>query len=147
MTTIAPNGITIKWIDADLRSEGKDDPAFYVWNSNNTTICVVSNDTGYEVEVCCDGEMKAILNQHIDHATTEYVRYCDEWAEYGINNDAELADAEEKGIVEWAENAWFDLYDNEGTHLDCVSHTLTEAIQNAVSILDEYCESKAQDLD
>lgn len=142
MTTKTPAGITFTWEDEDLREEGKEDPAFYVWD-NHTHICTLSNGTA-TVHVYCDGEMRANVYENDDpnHFTDDFsiVRYCDRWKEYGINNDAQLFQAQENGRVEWVDSAWFDLYSDD-EHLDCVSHTLTEAIQNAVSILDE------QDLD
>ena len=70
------------------------------------------------------------------------LRYCDQWREYGINNDAEIFEASENGRIDWVNNSWFDLYTNnhnvgEDGWLDCVCDTLSDAIEQATLLLSE----------
>jgi hypothetical protein len=47
----------------------------------------------------------------------------------------------EEGLIEWVNNSWFDLYADD--HLDCVQHTLSDAIASATELLadNEYWET------
>ena len=127
--------INITWEQPDERAEGREDSAWYTHSSAHDAVCTVSNGER-EITIYADGEMRAIVD---DDGT---IRYCDQWSEHGITNDAEIFEASEDGRIEWVNNSWFDLYatdHNVGDFgwLDSVCHSLTEAIEQATVLLSE----------
>ena len=128
--------INITWNQPDERSQGREDSAWYTYQSEHDLVVTVSNGER-SISVYADGEMRVIVR-----GEDSIIRYCDEWTEYGINNDADIFQASEDGRIEWVNNSWFDLYandDNVGDQgwLDCVHHSLTEAIEQAIALLSE----------
>lgn len=130
--------IKVTWHQPDERPLGREDSAWYTYQSAHDAVVTISNGER-EITVYADGEMRV----HIDYdGDIVVLRYCDKWAENGINNDADIFEACEDGRLEWVNNSWFDLYasdDNVGDNgwLDCVSHSLTDAIEQATALLSE----------
>ena len=127
--------INITWHQPDERSEGREDSAWYIYQSQHDAVCTVSNGER-EITIYADGEMRVIVYGE------EIVRYCEQFREYGIKADADLITAEENGHIEWGNNPWFDLYatdHNVGDFgwLDSVCHTLSDAIEQATLLLSE----------
>lgn len=130
--------INITWHQPDERSQGREDSAWYTYQSEHDAVATVSNGER-EITIYADGEMRVIMN---DGEMRTVVRYYDQFREYGITNDADIFEASEAGRLEWVNNSWFDLYtdsDNVGDcgWLDCVHHSLTEAIDHATALLSD----------
>ena len=136
--------INITWHQPDERSEGRDDSAWYTYQSQHDAVCTISNGER-EITVYADGEMRVTVYDNLhgeDSMDSSTLRYCDQWREYGINNDAEIFEASENGRIDWVNNSWFDLYTNnhnvgEDGWLDCVCDTLSDAIEQATLLLSE----------
>jgi len=136
--------INITWHQPDERSQGRDDSAWYTYGSAHDAVCTVSNGER-EITIYADGEMRVTVYDNSngeDSTDSSTIRYCDQWREYGINNDAEIFEASENGLIDWVNNSWFDLYatdHNVGDFgwLDAVCHTLTDAIEQATLLLSE----------
>lgn len=128
--------INITWHQPDERSQGREDSAWYTYQSQHDEVVTVSNgERG--ITIYADGEMRVIVRDE-----DSIIRYCEEWTENGINNDAEIFEASESGRIEWVNNSWFDLYatdHNVGDFgwLNSVQHSLTEAIEQATALLSE----------
>lgn len=128
--------INTTWHQPDERSQGREDSAWYTYQSQHDAVVTVSNGER-EITVYADGEMRVHIEQDGDIVV---VRYCDRFPENGINNDAEIFEASEDGRLEWVNNSWFDLYATDNTvgddgWLDCVHHSLTDAIEQATALL------------
>ena len=136
--------INITWHQPDERSQGREDSAWYTYQSQHDAVCTVSNGER-EITVYADGEMRVTVYDNIngdDSMDSSTLRYCDQWREYGINNDAEIFEASENGLIDWVNNSWFDLYTNdhnvgEDGWLDSVNHSLSDAIEQATLLLSE----------
>lgn len=102
----------------------------------------------YRLEIECNGE--TLFRVPIEDESgwwdweTTAVRYAEDWEAIGVHTDADLQAVSEKwaerGVEVWVHNSWFDLYtelDGEFVHLDAVTHTLTEAEQQAEALLTE----------
>jgi hypothetical protein len=127
--------INITWHQPDERSEGREDSAWYIYQSAHDAVCTVSNGDR-EITIYADGEMRVIVYGE------EIVRYCEQFREYGMKADTDLITAHENGHIEWANNPWFDLYTNdrnvgEDGWLNCVCDTLSDAIEQATALLSE----------
>lgn len=127
--------INITWHQPDEREQGREDSAWYTHCSEHDAVCTVSNGDR-EITIYADGEMRVLVNGE------GIIRYCDQWREHGITNDAEIFQASEDGRIEWVNNSWFDLYatdHNVGDFgwLDCVNHSLSDAIEQATVLLSE----------
>lgn len=130
--------ITIEWIQPDERPMGREDSAWYTYQSEHDLVAYIT-DGENTISVHADGEMRVLYYHDLANKVHDVsiIRYCDDWTDYEINNDAEIFQASEEGRIEWGNNSWFDLYTEDGEHLDCVCHTLTDAIAQAVAILQE----------
>ena len=133
--------IKITWDQPDERSDGRENSAWYTYQSQHDLVVTVSNGER-SISVYADGEMR--VNVRDDDGEWDYsvIRYCEEWAEHGINNDAEIFRASEAGRIEWVNNSWFDLYADDQSvgdygWLDCVCDTLTDAIEQATALLSD----------
>lgn len=136
------NDTIITWHENDLRSEGQDDPAFYTWGLGHTPICTVHHN-GRSVVVACDGEMRL----H-DNKRDEIARYSDDLPSFSILTDSDIEATYEDDRFTWVNNTWFDLYDandDSDGHLDCVCHSLTDAIEQAVVLCAEGIPSPDED--
>jgi hypothetical protein len=128
--------IYITWHQPDERSQGREDSAWYTYRSAHDPVVTVSNGER-EITVYADGEMRIHIEEDGDIVV---VRYCDRLPENGISNDADIFEASENGRLEWVNNSWFDLYATDNTvgddgWLDCVHHSLTDAIEQATALL------------
>lgn len=128
--------IDINWHQPDERSQGREDSAWYTYRSAHDPVVTVSNGER-EITVYADGEMRIHIEEDGDIVV---VRYCDRLPENGISNDADIFEASENGRLEWVNNSWFDLYATDNTvgddgWLDCVHHSLTDAIEQATALL------------
>lgn len=140
MTDSTP--INITWHQPDERSLGRDDSAWYTHQSSHDLVVTVSKGDR-EIDIFADGEMRVLVYER-DHdpANPDIIRYCDRWKLHGITNDADIFQASEEGRIEWLNNSWFDLYATDqnvgdGGWLDCVEHSLTDAIEQATVLLSE----------
>lgn len=148
----------LTWAHPDLRSDSKEDALFY--DSGYGHGLVVSVSKGERtVGVYADGEVdiRVYTLEGDEFQEVERLRYCDDnaLASYGVTNDDEIWGLD---YVDNADNPdlrgpnkagfyfdivdsnWFDLYSdarNNSDHLDHVSHSLTEAIAEAVGIVND----------
>ena len=80
----------------------------------------------FSIDIYCDGDMKF---RHKENGET-WLRTTSDLADFGIGTEEELRDSNEKELLNWDMNPWFDLY-IDGEHMDCVSETLSEALSLA----------------
>ena len=129
---------TITWHQPDERSEGREDSAWYTHSADQHDLVASVSNGERTVYIYADGEMRA----HLAYDPTDWskghevIRYCDQWGD--IKNDTDIFEASESGRLDWVNNSWFDLYnDNDfiGYHLDSVQHTLSDAIESAHELL------------
>lgn len=124
--------------------EQRTDPAFYVYGNHNY-VASVSYKNSPRIAIFCDGEMRINLWDSVEARDRNeephvVVRYSDQLVRAGITCDSELYQATER--TEWINNAWFDLYSEDsslgnGGWLDCVTHSLGDAISCAMKIMEE----------
>jgi len=142
--------------DEQINMELRQDPAFYVWNSDAHEIVatVALTGTDRQIHIYCDGEMRIHLwstdterKNNKEHAV---LRYCDDLFENDIDTDSKLASADKR--IEWINNTWFDLYatdHNVGDNgwLNCVTFSVNDAIDTAKTSLinDELWEDENND--
>lgn len=79
----------------------------------------------FSIDIYCDGDMRVI---HKESETP--LRTTSDLADFGIGTEEELRDSNDKELLNWDMNPWFDLY-IDGEHMDCVSGTLSEALSSA----------------
>lgn len=97
------------------------EPEFY-----DNGVVLTFEGVGKTVEIHRDGEALLYFDPNGVFGEVNVVRSPAEFREtfpYGIPAD--------EGLLEWRLNAWFDLYTDDGEHLDCVCSSLDEAIANA----------------
>lgn len=102
-----------------------EEPEFY---PHGLVLTVTVN--GKSIDIHRDGQALLFFDPNGVFGNVNVLRSPKEFAEafpYGIPSDEELLD--------WQQNAWFDLYTPDGEHLDCVSQTLSEAVRNAKNLL------------
>jgi len=127
--------INITWHQPDERSQGREDSTWYTHSADHHDIVASVSNGERTVHIYSDGEQRA----HLAYDPTDWskghevIRYCDQWGD--IKNDNDIYEASESGRLDWINNSWFDLYNDD--HLDCVEHTLTEAIEWATALLSE----------
>jgi hypothetical protein len=142
-TIVSTDGFTVEYSDP-LRLD-RLDPAWFVWGYGHTFVARVSKQ-GHSIDIFCDGEMRIHVwdDGSMKHKDAHYdvIRYSDRLEERGFNNDLDLIAAEPR--IEWENNAWFDLYwsfgmkDEEGEDwLNCVTHDLSDAVNQAKAVIDD----------
>jgi len=97
------------------------EPEFY-----DNGVVLTFEGAGKTVEIHRDGEALLYFDRKGIFGTVNVVRTPEEFREtfpYGIPDDEDL--------LAWRLNAWFDLYTEDGEHLDSICHTLDEAIFSA----------------
>ena len=113
-------------------TEDTSSPEFYCLGQVSNLVMIVSNVDLKDkfIAIYCDGDMLLEYNG-------ETIRDCYELVDNGITNDSDLSD-----IFDGSEpgsqvimNPWFDLYDQDGQHLDVVSHDIYQAMEDAKNIL------------
>lgn len=117
----------------------QEDASFYVWDSTHNLVATITNNERV-IYVYCDGEMRINLWKSAKARKRgddpEVIRYCDDLIGTGIDTDKKLSDAFEEGRLEWINNAWFDLYANEGEGwLNAVTYELSDAINQAMGLI------------
>lgn len=130
---------TITWHLVDERPQGREDSAWYTYSSAHNAVCTVSNGDR-EITVHADGEMRVIVRTGDGQDDYAIVNYCDDWEFFGISNDEDIVSAHDAGRIDWVNNSWFDLYTNDHSvgeygWLNCVNHTLSDAIAQATAML------------
>lgn len=102
-------------------------PEFYP----NGVVISITRD-GKTVDVHRDGEALLYYDKAGVFGNVNVLRTPEEFREafpYGLPAEEEL--------LEWSNNAWFDLYSSEGEHLDRVTMSLEEAIESAEIYLEQ----------
>lgn len=115
--------------------EGRNDAVWY-YGAGCMGTATLTTDTGsYSLNIYCDGETLVKIPYNLaEPDNVEYVRYADQFAAMGYQTDADLARIDE---MWWEHNSWFDLYTEDGEHLDCVTHEIPDAIAQAEATLRE----------
>ncbi len=112
----------ITWRFGSSPNPARYDAIFYTGFGHLATVSC----EGFEVDIFCDGETKAnLLNAEGEVVDTLFTP--DDFDNAGINTDVALRLANEQNLLDWINNSWFDMY-CYGEHLDCVSHSISEAI-------------------
>ena len=144
--------INIEWVQHDQREQGREDSCWYTWSSEHDLVAYVSKGER-TIAIHADGQMRidAFLPVGLEYLHEGTIRYCDELEEFGILKDLDLWGLPDASHIRFDmvgpnsngyyyvidNNSWFDLYSEDGEHLDCVCHTLTEAIEQATKIIND----------
>jgi hypothetical protein len=139
--------IKLEWAQPDERGQQREDACWYTFGHGHDLVVQVTRGER-TVTVHADGEMRVVVYDDPTDllAGQEIIRYAEDWAQHKINNDAEVFQASEAGRIEWVNNPWFDLYSEDGDHLDVVCHTLTEAIEKATKIINDDSDPLWEDM-
>ena len=135
--------VKINW-NYEIKS-GQEDAVWY-HAAGVVGTATLETDTGtYSLNIRCDGEtLVKIPYDAADLDSVEYVRYADQWERLGVTTDSEMSELTEKwsklGVDIWEHNSWFDFYTEDGEHLDCVTHTIPDAVSQAEAVLREAAE-------
>ena len=122
------DGFAIEWASGYPMHETQQDAAFY--GDTTGLICTVRHE-GFEVDICCDGDMK-VKNRTNDDVYRDGM----DLISGGFDTDEKLREANEQDTLYWDMNPWFDMY-VRGEHLDNVHHEIGEALQAAKAWLEE----------
>ena len=137
--------INITWHQPDERSQGREDSAWYTYSPDHHDIIATVSNGERTVHIYADGEQRVHIPYEVGDWSKGHhvVRSSDEWSAHNINNDKDIFEASESGLLDWINNSWFDLYADEQGWSDCVQHTLTDAIASATELLadNEYWET------
>jgi hypothetical protein len=114
------------------------DSAFYTNESG--TEDVWDKDPNKRFFVVRAGEMRihAIKDGH-----RVVIRYTDQLRDFGITDDAALAEwsAKDEEVFEWVHNSWFEVYDVRDETWHWASepiHSFDEAVEFALSLSNQY---------
>jgi len=124
-----PEGVTLTVINGDVETGLRNDPAFYVVGSMDMdTVAIISANGDDLFRVECIGEMNIIL------PTGERLRYASDLVYVDVKTDKDLENLE----CEWDNNAWFEIFDEEGCEpLGEICHDVADAIQYALDLAEE----------
>lgn len=130
--------------------EDKQDAIWFYGDRHHGTVSLETEDgKKFDIDIYLDGETRyEIPRFNIDGTydlnNRDVVRYQEDWHEQGIYTDKEIQEIYdlwlERGFEIHFYNSWFDLYteiDGVSEHLDAVTHTQTEAVEQAKVILQE----------
>jgi hypothetical protein len=113
-------------------TEDTSSPEFYCQGQTSNLVMTVSNVDLKDkfIAIYCDGDMLLEYNG-------ETIRDCYELVDNGITNDSDLSDIfnESEPGSQVIMNPWFDLYDQDGEHLDMIFHDIYLAMEEAKTIL------------
>ena len=113
-------------------TEDTSSPEFYCKGQVSNLVMTVSNVdlNDKQIDIYCDGDMMLEYNG-------ETIRNCYELVSSGIDNDSDLSDIfnESEPGSQVIMNPWFDLYDQDGEHLDMIFHDIYLAMEEAKTIL------------
>lgn len=129
--------IELQWAQPDDRRLGVEDPCWYTDGLGHTLVVWVTKGDR-TIGIYADGEMDVRVYDK-PNGSTEVGRipHSGMFPMYGVITDKDVFEASEAGRIEWVNNPWFDLYGENGEHLDAVCHTLTEAIEQATKIVND----------
>lgn len=109
-------------ITTPQETEGFDYPEFY----ENGAIVVVSGG-GQTIEIHRDGQALAFYDRPEAFGDVEALQTPQDFRE--AFPDGKMSEDR----IEWRMNAWFDLYDGNGNHLDVVGFELDDMIQTVMT--------------
>ena len=121
-------GAEIEWEVGLPLPEEQQDAMFY--KDANSYIAKVKLGE-FAIEIWCDGETR-VKNR----VTGSTLTYGSDLRADGIDTDKKLADGFESGDLVHDMNSWFDLY-VDGEHVDAVTHEIEDAVDAAISFLEE----------
>jgi hypothetical protein len=144
--------ISFDWSQPDEREQGREDSCWYTYSASGHDLVAYVRRGERVIAISSDGEMRieAYRKDGEDFIIEGVARYCDDLSDYGIERDDDLwglpsaprADEYDLQGPNKAgyyflidHNSWYDLYTEDGEHLDCVRDTLTSAIETAVEII------------
>ena len=109
-------------------SEEQKNPEFFCEGLGSNLVITVTNADlkDKSINIYCDGEMRINHNGEI---ITDYIEL--------INNDI-IDDDDLNGLYDESKvqmNPWFDLYDQDGEHLDIVLYDIYDAMETAKDML------------
>jgi hypothetical protein len=113
-------------------SLGMADAVFYTGEGLIATV----KYKGFSVDVYCDGVTNATLLDQPNGDIVSHLYSPSDFISAGIDTDEAMSMAQEQEILSFANNSWFDLY-CEGEHLDVVCHILDDALDSAVTYVEE----------
>jgi hypothetical protein len=122
-------GFDVKWAEGLPFRPEQQDAEFYKYSSSSF-VCEVKKD-GFMVDIYCDGDMRyrrASDDVHISDGQ--------ELIDAGYDDSEKFSKAMNDEVLIHIMNPWFDLY-TYGEHLDCVIHTIDEALSSAKAYLIE----------
>lgn len=144
--------INIEWAQPDEREDEREDSCWYTyWSGHDLVAYVMKGER--TVTIHADGEMRIEAYKKVgeEYVYEGVIRYSDDLEEFGITKDSDLwgldhvpdTDLDMRGpnrngyyyVID--NNSWFDLYTEEGEHLDCVCDVLTDAIESATYIVND----------
>ena len=99
-----------------------DSPEFF---ENGVIISVTDGEK--TIEIHRDGQALAFHDKDEAFSDVEVLRTPEDFREAFPNGEIP------EDRIEWRMNAWFDLYDGEGNHLDVVGFELRDMIQTVMS--------------
>lgn len=144
--------INIEWVQPDEREQEREDSCWYTHQSEHDLVAYVAKGER-TVAIHADGEMRidAYKKVGLEYLHEGTIRYCDDLSDFGITKDSDLwglphashdyldlvGPNAEGFYLSVANNSWFDLYSEDGEHLDCVCDTLSHAIEVATNIIND----------
>lgn len=111
---------------------GMSDAVFY---TGEGIIATVKHE-GFSVDVYCDGDTNAVLLDQPNGEIVSHLYSPSDFISAGIDTDEAMNMAVEQEILIFTNNSWFDLY-CEGEHLDVVCHILDDALDSAMTYVEE----------
>lgn len=119
-------GADLEWhlgYDPDVDNKGD-----ATWYQGAGAIATVSYK-GIKAVIYSDGDLRATYKNETLYSPSDFLSA-------GITNDEQLREACEQNELDYDMNNWFDLY-VYGEHMDCVQHTIGEAIMSASAYVRE----------
>lgn len=125
-------------------SNDQEDPVWYT--DSSSTHCLTAEVTatyhhGYTrtISIYADGETR--INYYL-RGEPYVVRDAHDLLKHKLRTDADITVAHAEDLLEWINNPWFDLYDDEmGDEFMNVVHSLSDAIKDATVILKQTPDS------
>lgn len=144
---------SVDWKYGEPNPEQQD--AVWSYGINYLAQATLETEDGkkYSLDIYCDGETRVHAPYKNEDGTYnsddfEVIRYADQWEARGIKTDSEMQkfseEMQELGFDIWVHNSWFDFYteiDGVSEHLDCVNHTIEDAVSQAEVVLQEVAAS------
>lgn len=109
-------------------SEDQKNPEFFCEGLGSNLVITVTNADlkDKSISIYCDGEMRI---NHNGERISDYI----ELINNDIITDDDLNELYDQNKVQM--NPWFDLYDQDGEHLDIVLYDIHDAMETAKNIL------------